>query len=95
MNAGQSDAITSIVGWIVLLGFFASFLPVIFGKVRPSELPKGTPLLLMPIASGLALLKQKMVLRRHQRIAAFLQLADDLRMRKKRVDGFLPRRTGS
>lgn len=54
----------------------------------------GMPIGLIPFFHYADQVIHKMQLRRHQRIRAFLQLADDLWMRKQRVDGFLPRRPG-
>lgn len=52
------------------------------------DVPAWCPLILVPFV---LLWKAQMKLWRSQRIAAFLQFADDLRMRKQRVDGLFPR----
>lgn len=62
---------------------------------------RSIPLGLIPIAYLLLqinplveYLLYRMNLRRSQRIRAFLQLADDIRMRKNAIDGFFPRGSG-
>lgn len=88
----EASLIVSVLGWIVILSFFVGMALIVFGVIKPRELPRGIPIVMLPVAAWLALWKQAKKLRRSQRIAAFLQLANDLRMRKKRVDGLLPRR---
>lgn len=83
-----------IVFWAIVIRWF---------KKHPSP-EKGirVPIAVMPIAYFLMLVNPaidfmlyKMNLRRSKRIRAFLKLANDLRMRKKRIDGFFPRRPRS
>ena len=56
-----------------------------------SDIPKGVPIVFIPV---ILLARQQMRLWRSQRVRAFLKLSDNLRVRKQRVDGFLPRRPG-
>lgn len=95
---------TQELAWLliffVLIFFYISLYALLCGRTRDDQ-PTRMPLGAVPIAYGLIkitpaieYLLLKMDLRRHQRIRAFLKLADDLWMRKKPVDGFFPRRPG-
>lgn len=68
-------------------------LLVIFGAVPAKEV-RGAPMMALPAIAWDRFVKQRVRLWRSQRIRAFLQRADDFRMRKQRVDGFFPRRPG-
>ena len=87
--------IYSIVFWIGVLWWFRR------QNLRNPDRPRSVPLGLMPIGyfliritPAIEYLNAKMALRNSERIRAFLQLADDLWMRKKRVDRRIPRGPG-
>lgn len=88
------DKVTGVIAFFTMVIFLIG-LYSLFGR------KSYVPLAVVPIAYSLIhitpaieYLLLKMALRRGKRVRAFLKLADDLRMRKKRVDGFLPRRPG-
>lgn len=85
-----ADIAVSIVGWAVILGFYFGLFLMVVGPIRPTSLPRA-PIAALPFVCLRATMTLWRNLRRSQRIRAFLQLADDLRMRQKRVDGFFPR----
>jgi hypothetical protein len=60
--------------------------------VKMSQL-RGIPFFFIPLVYCFLQIRAEVRLRRGQRIAAFLQLANDLRMRKQRVDGRVTRRS--
>jgi hypothetical protein len=81
----------TIIFWVVLFSYWAGFVLFIVGKSSVRELPNGIPLVFIPLAAWFQFVRQKLDSLRRQRIAAFLKLADDLWMRKDRINGFLPR----
>ena len=94
------EELAGILAFFVLIIFYISLYALLGGRVRdggPVRMPLGAvPIAycLIQITPALEYLNAKMNLRRSKRIRAFLKLANDLRMRKKRVYGFLPRRPG-
>lgn len=95
------EDLSGVVAFFALVIFLIAFYALLTGSTRSAPAPRrvAMPVAAMPIAYALMQLTPlvewllyRMNLRRHQRIRAFLQLADDLRMRKQRVDGFLPHR---
>lgn len=88
--------ICGIVFWVVLLRWYGRT------NSRYPDRPASIPIALIPV--GYLLLQinplieyllYRMNLRRSQRIRSFLELADDLRMRKHRIDRALPPGSGS
>ena len=90
--SADGDAVPRILVAVFLLSCWAAVMWAIC-RARDRDvvrdIPQGIPIVFLP---AVLLYKQQMRLWRSQRIRAFLKLADDLRMRQKRVDGFLPRR---
>lgn len=94
------EQLAGILGFFVLIFFYISLYALFGGRIR-NDRPARVPIALMPVAyllmqinPAIEYLNAKMTLRNSQRIRAFLKLAHDLRMRKKPVDGFFPRRPG-
>lgn len=83
-----SDAL-AIIGMIAIFSYWAGLALIVVGQAKISELPHGIPLVLVPFAAWFQFARN---LLRRKRIASFLKLADDLWMRKKRINGFFPRR---
>lgn len=76
---------------LALAGLCALSLLARGNQVTREDL-RGVPLVFYPLVYCVVQIKAEFRLRRREGVAAFLQLAHDFRMRKKRVDGFLPRR---
>lgn len=55
-----------------------------------SDIPSGMPFVFLPVAYCALVLRYEWRLRRAERVRLFLQLADDLRVRKQRVYRLLP-----
>lgn len=94
------DQLAGFLAFLAMIFFYIALYALLGGRTRDDR-PTRMPLGAVPIAycfikitPALEYLLLKMDLRRHQRIRAFLKLADDLWMRKKPLDGFLPRRPG-
>ena len=81
-------------GLLILPGLCALSLFVRGNQVKWSDLT-GVPIFIIPIVYCIVQIRSEFRLRHREGIATFLQRAHDFRMRKKRVDGFLPRRPGS
>jgi hypothetical protein len=102
MTASAADQMTAL-DWIVSVGWTAIvWISIIWWFRKNRSTVKVVPLAWVPISFAWFQMKPaidywllKRDLRRHERIRAFLKLADDLWMRKKPLDGFLPRRPGS
>lgn len=88
------DWIFALIGWIGIFAVWIGMLLVIFGAVPAKEV-RDVPMMALPAIAWDRFVKQHLRLWRSQRIRSFLQRANDLRMRKQRVDGFFPRRTRS
>lgn len=58
--------------------------------VKRSDFPPGMPLLFLPLVYCVLVLRHEWRLWKRQRIRAFLDLANDLRMRKQRIHRLLP-----
>lgn len=83
-----------------VVAFFVMILGLIalYARLGGSYVPLGSipvSYCFIRITPAIEYLLLRMNLRRSNRIRAFLKLADDLRMRKQRIDGLLPRRPRS
>jgi hypothetical protein len=83
-----------------VIAFFVMILGLIalYARLGSSYVPLGSVPIsycFIRITPAIEYLLMTMNLRRSKRIRAFLELADYLRMRKKRIDGLLPRRPRS
>lgn len=87
----ESDLLPRVLVLAFLLTCWAGVMWLVCYRVKLRDIPTGMPLVFIPIVM---VWRAHLLLWRSQRIRRFLQLADDLRMRQKRVDGFLPRRPG-
>jgi hypothetical protein len=89
LNA-EIEVLPRILLAVFLLSCWTGAMWLICHRTTYRDIPSGMPILLMPFA---LLIRGLHRLWRSQRIRAFLRLLDshDSRMRKKRVDGFLPR----
>jgi hypothetical protein len=79
------DLALALLGWACIFAVWGGFLLVIFGAVRVKEVAR-TPLLLIPTVAWFSFARQKLALRRSERIRAFIKRANDLRMRHKLID---------
>lgn len=77
--------------FFLLLALLALSLMTRGNLVKWSDL-RGVPLFLIPLVYCVTQLMASLRLRRGERVRSFLQFANDLWMRKQRIDGFLPRR---
>lgn len=104
MNAEEPHSTFALVLTAVCVVIFWGGFFWLIGRSnrRNPDRPTYVPIGLMPVAYFLMQINPvieymlyRMNLRRSKRIRAFLKLANDARMRKKPVDGFLPRRPDS
>lgn len=79
-------------GFFLLIALYVLSLIKRGNRVRWSDL-RGVPLVFIPLVSVVVQIKAGFHLRRSERIAAFVQLAHDLWMRKQRANGFIARRS--
>ena len=87
-DGGASEL--ALFGFLIVVGLCALSLMVRGNQVKREQL-RGVPLVFIPAVYCFLQIGSEFALRRRERVRAFLHLADHFRMRKKRVDGFLPR----
>ena len=80
--------------WLILAALCILSL-IARGNQATREDFRGVPFVFYPLVFCIVQIRAEFRLLRRQRIVAFLKLAHDFRVRKKRIDGIPPRRSRS